>query len=155
VVPPTVEKNHYVIGLFPIETRSNRRDHFFMSAFRLNLTATNPKREEMKSPTVDCLVDTGSELTWLPKEILEGIGVTPRKSRSFRMADGKLLTRPVGYAILNCGEFETSDEVVYAEPGDMKLLGVRTLEGFGAMADPIGHRLVAVSTLAASAAPIA
>jgi len=36
----------------------------------------------------------------------------------------------------------------------MKLLGVRTLEGFGAMADPIAHRLVAVSTLAASAAPI-
>jgi predicted aspartyl protease len=109
----------------------------------------------MKSPPVDCLVDTGSELSWLPKEILEGIGVMPRKSRSFRMADGKLLSRPVGYVILSCGDFETSDEVVYAEPGDMKLLGVRTLEGFGAMADPIAHRLVAVSTLAASAAPLA
>lgn len=126
-----------------------------MSAFRLNVSATNPKREELKSPPVDCLVDTGSELSWLPKETLENIGVTPRKSRSFRMADGKLLSRPVGYVILTCGEFETSDEVVYAEPGDMKLLGVRTLEGFGAMADPIGHRLVAVSTLAASAAPLA
>lgn len=56
--------------------------------------------------------------------------------------------------ILNCGDFETSDEVVYAEPGDMKLLGVRTLEGFGAMADLIAHGLVAVSTLAASAAPL-
>lgn len=120
-----------------------------MSAFRLNVTATNPKREELKSAAVDCLVDTGSELSWLPKEVLEGIGLVPRKTRSFRMADGKLLNRPVGYAILSCGEFETSDEVVYAEPGDMKLLGVRTLEGFGAMADPIGHRLMAVSTLAA------
>ena len=124
-----------------------------MSAFRLNVTAINPKREDLKSQPVDCLVDTGSELTWFPKEVLEGIGVMPRKSRSFRMADGKLLSRPVGYVILNCGEFETSDEVVYAEPGDMKLLGVRTLEGFGAMADPIAHRLVAVSTLAASASP--
>jgi len=124
-----------------------------MSAFRLNVTAINPKREDLKSQPVDCLVDTGSELTWFPKEVLEGIGVMPRKSRSFRMEDGKLLARPVGYVILNCGEFETSDEVVYAEPGDMKLLGVRTLEGFGAMADPIAHRLVAVSTLAASASP--
>jgi predicted aspartyl protease len=125
-----------------------------MSAFRLNVCATNPKHEDMKSPAVDCLVDARSDLSWLPKEVLEGIGVMPRKSRSFRMADGKLLSRQVGYVILSCGEFETSDEVVYAEPGDMKLLGVRALEGFGAMADPIGHRLIAVSTLAASASPL-
>jgi len=57
-------------------------------------------------------------------------------------------------AFLHCGDFETSGAVVSAEPGEKKLLGVRTLEGFGAMADPIAHRLVAVSTLAASAAPL-
>ena len=33
-----------------------------MSDFRLNVSATNPKRDEMKSPPVDCLVDTGSEV---------------------------------------------------------------------------------------------
>ena len=120
-----------------------------MSAFRLNLLVRNPLQEARRAGPVDCLVDTGSELSWLPKEILQQIGVEARKTRQFKMADGQILTRSVGYAILQCGEFETTDEVVYAEPGDIKLLGVRTLEGFGVMADPIGHRLVAVSTLAA------
>lgn len=123
-----------------------------MSAFRVNLTARNPKREELQTPPVELLVDTGSELTWLPRETLEAIGITPRRSRQFRMADGKLMSRPVGYAIVASEGYETTDEVVFAEPGDMKLLGVRTLEGFGVAADPIGHRLVATSTLAASAA---
>ena len=41
------------------------------------------------------------------------------------------------------------DEVVFAEPGDMALLGVRTLEGFGVMVDNIAHRFVATTTLVA------
>ncbi|MBI1883220.1 MAG: hypothetical protein HYS08_03310 [Chlamydiae bacterium] len=32
--------------------------------------------------------------------------------------------------------------------GDMHLLGVRTLEGFGVMVDNIAHRFVATTTLA-------
>lgn len=122
-----------------------------MSVFRVNLVARNPKREELVTPPVALLVDTGSELTWMPAELLEAIGVTPRRKRQFRMADGKLMSRPVGYAIVAAEGYETTDEVVFAEPGDMKLLGVRTLEGFGVAADPLAHRLVATSTLAASA----
>ena len=46
----------------------------------------------------------------------------------------------------------TIDEVVFAERSDLCLLGVRTLEGFGVMVDNVGHRLVAVTTVAASSA---
>jgi hypothetical protein len=35
------------------------------------------------------------------------------------------------------------DEVVFAQPGDLALLGARTLEGFGARVDPRLKRLVA------------
>jgi hypothetical protein len=42
---------------------------------------------------------------------------------------------------------------VFAQPGDMNLMGVRTLEGFGVMVDPLAHRLVATATLAVSAGP--
>lgn len=38
--------------------------------------------------------------------------------------------REVGYAILYVDTFETIDEVVLGQPGDMSLLGARTLEGF-------------------------
>ena len=56
----------------------------------------------------------------------------------------------MGYAILAAEGYETNDEVVFAETGDMSLLGVRTLEGFGVMVDNIGHRFVATTTLVAS-----
>ena len=48
-----------------------------------------------------------------------------------------------GYAILRAGGFETVDEVVFGQPGDLALLGARTLEGFGAAVDPSKKRLVA------------
>ena len=45
--------------------------------------------------------------------------------------------------------FETTDEVVFGEPSDAILLGVRTIEGFGVLVDNIGHRFVARTTLVA------
>ena len=60
------------------------------------------------------------------------------------------IEREVGYAILSAEGYETNDEVVFGEPGDMTLLGVRTLEGFGVMVDNIGHRFVATATIVAN-----
>ena len=121
-----------------------------VSAYYVNLVAINPKREELRTPPVRVLVDTGSELSWLPAEALAAIGLTPRRQRVFRTADGKTIQRDVGYGILAAETFETNDEVVFAQPGDCHLLGVRTLEGFGVTGDPLAHKLVATSTLAAS-----
>ena len=44
--------------------------------------------------------------------------------------------------------------MVFAEPGDMTLLGVRTIEGFGVMVDNIAHRFVATSTIVAAASAL-
>lgn len=90
------------------------------------------------------LVDTGSEYTWLPSEDLERAGITVRKKDlEFVMANGQVITRPVGYAILRCQGFETVDEVVFGQPGDLRLLGSRTLDGFGAVVDARRQKLVA------------
>jgi hypothetical protein len=59
------------------------------------------------------------------------------------MANGQTITRAMGYAILRTEGFETIDEVVFGQPGDLALLGARTLEGFGALVDPRKKRLVA------------
>jgi hypothetical protein len=61
-----------------------------------------------------------------------------------------LFTRETGYAILSAEGFETVDEVVFAEPGDMSLLGVRTIVGFGVMVDNIAHRFVSTTTIVAT-----
>jgi len=121
-----------------------------VSAYYVNLIAINPKREEIRSVPVRVLVDTGSESSWLPIDVLAGTGIQPRRKRLFRMADGRTMDRDVGFCILESEGFITNDEVVFAQPGDMHLLGVRTLEGFGVTVDPLAHRLVATVTLAAT-----
>ena len=44
------------------------------------------------------------------------------------MTNGHTITRSAGFVILRLHESFTIDEVVFAEPGDLILLGVRTLE---------------------------
>jgi predicted aspartyl protease len=118
--------------------------------FKVNVVARNPKREEQATKPLEALVDTGSELTWLPGDVLRGAGIMPRRRRVFSTATQQKIEREVGYAILSAEGYETNDEVVFAESGDMTLLGVRTLEGFGVMVDNIGHRFVATATIVAS-----
>jgi predicted aspartyl protease len=114
----------------------------------VNLTAVNPKEEHRCTPPVEVMVDTGSELSWLPKELLSDAGITPRGKKCFATATKQIIERDFGYAVLKAEGYSTIDEVVFAEPSDMSLLGVRTLEGFSVMVDNIGHRFVATATLA-------
>ena len=122
-----------------------------MSSFKVNVVARNPKREELATKPMQALVDTSSELTRLPADVLKAAGITPRRKRLFPTATQQKVEREVGYAILCAEGYETNDEVVFAEAGDMTLLGVRTLEGFGVMVDNIAHRFVATTTLVAKA----
>ena len=100
------------------------------------------------------MVDTGAELTWLPAELLQTIGIQPRRKRTFQTATKQLIERDVGYAILRAEGYETTDEVVFALPTDLSLLGVRTIEGFGVMVDNLAHRFVATTTLVATSRDI-
>jgi clan AA aspartic protease len=120
-----------------------------MSMFKIEVVVSNPKHEEIETPPVEALVDTGSELSWLPADILARAGITPRRKKVFQTSDGTRIEREIGYAIIKADGYETTDELVFAQKGDMTLLGVRTLEGFGVMVDNIGHRLVASTTIVA------
>ena len=57
-------------------------------------------RSESDQPPIEALVDKGSELTWLPRDVLIGIKVTPIRKRSFSTATQQIVTRETGYAIL-------------------------------------------------------
>jgi predicted aspartyl protease len=96
----------------------------------------------------DVMVDTGSEYTWLPEALLQDAGVAvTKKDIAFVMANGATITRDIGYAYVRSGEFETVDEVAFARPDDLRLLGARTLEGFAARVDSRAKRLVAAGPL--------
>jgi predicted aspartyl protease len=98
------------------------------------------------------LVDTGSDYTWIPTNSLERIGVErEKKDLAFVMANGQIVTRRVGFAIVRLDRYFTIDEVVFAESGDLPLLGARSLEGLNLTVDPKRKRLVASGPLLAAA----
>jgi predicted aspartyl protease len=98
------------------------------------------------------LVDTGSELTWIPRVVLESLGVGVERRRAFIVADGRRVEREVGYAIVHAGGTSTVDEVVFAEASDFPLLGVRSLEGLNLRVDPVKKQLVDAGPVLAVAA---
>jgi len=96
-------------------------------------------------------VDIGSEYTWIPAARLEKIGIgREKKDMAFVMANGEVVTRSVGFAILRVGKAFTIDEVVFAEKGDLLLLGARTLEGLNLRVDSTRKKLVAAGPLPAA-----
>jgi predicted aspartyl protease len=94
------------------------------------------------------LVDTGSEYTWVPEPTLERLAIKrEKKDLEFVMANGQRITRSVGFAIIRVGKSFTVDEVVFAEEGDLSLLGARTLEGMNLIVDSRLKKLVAAGPL--------
>ena len=113
-----------------------------MGTFRVDVEIENPATPGPRLVVNHALVDTGAELSWIPRRSLQALGVAQRKLWHFRQADGTVLARWTGYAILHVAGTETTDEVVLGEPGDLVLLGARTLEGLNLRVDPIAKRLV-------------
>ena len=98
------------------------------------------------------LVDTGAELSWFPASVLEWLGVQRSAVRKFRQADGTILDRWVGSVFLHVAGVRTADDVVFAEPGDLTLLGARSLEGLNLRIDPVSKRLIDAGPAPAAAA---
>lgn len=115
-----------------------------MGTFHIDCEIVNVRHPSKAVSVKGLLVDSGSEFTWIPETLLEQAGVkVTKKDQAFVMANGQTITRSTGYAIIRAVGFETVDEVVFGQEGDLSLLGARTLEGFGATVDARKKRLVA------------
>ena len=124
-----------------------------MGTFRTTIELENPAAPGRQRIALhDVLVDTGAELSWIPATVLEHLGIGRKKVWHFRQADGTALARSTGYAIVHVAGTETSDEVVFGEPGDLVLLGARSLEGLNLRVEPVMKRLVDAGPAPAAAA---
>lgn len=123
-----------------------------MGTFRVDIEIENPAQPGVKRPVKRLLVDTGAELSWVPAEVLESLGVAHNNRWRFRQADGTVLERWTGSVSIYLGEKRVADEVVFGEPGDLLLLGSRTLEGFNLRVEPVTKRLVDAGPAPAAAA---
>lgn len=97
---------------------------------------------------VELIVDTGSIFTWVSRDVLESIGIKPRRLRHFRTIDGRVIARSVGLATIKYEDYEGDVEVVFGEPGDAQVLGVAALETLGLEVDPVSGKLKYVGHLA-------
>ena len=124
-----------------------------MGLFYVGCKVVNPA-EFARSATVSRLmVDTGAEATWIDAEVLDRVGIEPRKKdMQFQMANGQIITRSIGYAVLKVDKAETVDEVVFAQRGDLQLLGARALEGLNLKVDSRAKKLVAAGPVIVAAA---
>jgi predicted aspartyl protease len=124
-----------------------------MGTISTESTIANPVDRQRTVVVSRLLVDTGSELSWVAAHTLEQVGIArEKKDVAFVLANGRQITRSVGFAIVRVKERFTIDEIVFAEPGDLQLLGARTLEGLNLTIDPVRRRLVAAGPLPAAVA---
>ncbi len=113
-----------------------------MGTFRTDVELENPARPGERRQLSSVLVDTGSELSWFPAELLESLGIERRKELRFRQADGSVLVRWTGAASIYVDDIWTVDEVVFGQANDMRLLGARSLEGLNVRVDPVLKKLI-------------
>jgi predicted aspartyl protease len=113
-----------------------------MGMFRTDVELENPQVPGVRQLVKGALVDTGAALSWFPKDVLQSLDVRPLKLWHFHQADGTIVARwTAGVRVFAVG-ISTMDEVVIGEPGDLVLLGARSLEGLNLRVDPVSMRLV-------------
>ena len=118
-----------------------------MGQFSVLVTIAHPT-DPKRTAEVELLVDSGATLSWVPREVLERLGVPRLPRRSFLVADGRTIQRDTAGAVVRLNGSEAIVTLVVAEPGDGQLLGATSLESLGFAVDPIRRRLVPQELLA-------
>ena len=123
-----------------------------MGSFRVDLELENPARPGERRTVKSVLVDTGAELSWVPSEVLVSLGIERNNLWRFRQADRTILERWTGSVLIILAGKRAADAVVFGEPGDLVLMGSRTLEGFNFRVEPVTKQLVDAGPAPAAAA---
>ena len=110
--------------------------------FRTNIGIENPSQRGPVHNLADTLVDTSGLFTWIPRSVLETLGIKPHRRQGFLVADGSRAERDVGFAIIHAGGSSTADDVVFGEENDFVLLGGRSLEGLNLRVDVVRKELI-------------
>lgn len=94
-----------------------------------------------RKATVQFLVDSGATYTLLPEKDWRAVGLEPKRSVTFTLADGTRVGRKVSECHLALPQGEAHTPVILGEPGDEPLLGVVTLEILGLVLNPFTRTL--------------
>ena len=118
-----------------------------MGAFEVTVTVANAASPR-RSAQVALLVDTGATLSWLPRDLLEGLGVENISRSRFILGDGSRLERDTAVALFTLDGKTMAVPVAFAEAGESSVLGATGLEILGFAVDPVEKKLVPRDLLA-------
>jgi predicted aspartyl protease len=124
------------------ERSPQKRKMVEMGIFRTTIGIESSSQRGQIKELTDTMVDTGSEFTWIPRNVLDSLSIKSERRRSFILADGRKIERDIGYAIVHAGGVAAPDIVVFAEADDLVLLGVRSLEGLNLRVEVVSRRFV-------------
>ena len=116
-----------------------------VGTFTVQIEVGDPQGQRFER--VEALVDAGSTFTVLPRSLLESLGVEAHAVAKFRIADERVIERPVGRTWIRIDGRSEMTLVVFGEEGATPLLGAYALEGMLLAPDPVGQRLVPVEAL--------
>lgn len=111
-----------------------------MGATYVDVTIRNPA-DRQRSWTGKFLVDTGAFDSLVPRVRLEKIGLEPRGSRDYVLANGNSVALDITIAEIEFEGETVGGTIVYGEEGAEPLLGVTALESGGFEVDPRNEKL--------------
>lgn len=97
------------------------------------------------------MVDTGSLLTFIPRAVLERLGIAPSEKLRFTLANGEDVLRDATEIVFRLDGRIRHSLCVFGDDKDMVLLGALALETFTLAADPANERLVRMPVVPAAA----
>jgi predicted aspartyl protease len=122
-----------------------------MGIFRTTVAVAALSAPDDRRILHDVMVDTGSEYNWISATTLHDLGIAPVRIERFETADGRVLEREVGFAMLYAADRSTPTIVVFAGPEDLILLGAIGLEGLNLRVELGRKELVPAGPMPAAA----
>ena len=104
------------------------------------LTVKNPQNPKLQL-TDKFLVDSGAVFTLIPADLVKKLKLKPVYEKEFSLADGKVVKRKIGSAVIKLDGKEIPSPVILGKKNDAKLLGALTLESLGLALDPFERKL--------------
>ena len=111
-----------------------------MGLTHVDVEVANPARPT-RHVRLRMLVDSGAAYSVVDAATLRKLGIRPRGTRRFILADGTDITRRIGVATFRFRGEEGGSTVIFGERGDAAILGVVTLEELGLILDPMRREI--------------
>lgn len=111
----------------------------------VQVTISHPLQTDRSAPA-NLFAHTGALNSFVPRAVLEQLGIPKRFRRWFRLQVGQTIERDVGFALFSWNNHAGGASVVFAEAGDPPVLGVTALHTLGLEFDPATGGLKSADT---------